>query len=196
MAPVLLEEQYTAEDLLAMADDHRYELVHGQLEERAMGAKAGLVAANVIALLRPYVRGKELGFVFASDCGYQYLPHELRHVRYPDGSFVCKGRLPNDEPPDGHIRLAPDLAIEVVSPNDLAYKVEEKIEEYLHNGVRLIWLIYPSTRRVYVLRPNNQITRLSPADELSGEDVVPGFVCSVADLFQGLSPDTTNHASR
>jgi Uma2 family endonuclease len=196
MATVSLEEQYTAEDLLAMEDGHRYELIHGRLVERAMGAKAGLVAANMIALLRPYVRGKDAGFVFTSDCGYQYIPNELRHVRYPDGSFVRRGRLPNDEPPDGHIRLAPDLAIEVVSPNDLAYEVEEKIEEYLHYGVRLIWLIYPSTQRVHVFRPSNQITRLTPADELSGEDVVPGFACSVADLFQGLSPDTTNHASR
>jgi Uma2 family endonuclease len=107
-------------------------------------------------------------------------------VRYPDGSFIRRGRLPDDKPPKGHIRIAPDIALEVVSPNDAAEAIQIKIDEYLRAGVRLVWVVYPSTRQIFVHRPDSSVSRLTAADELTGEDVLPGLSCRVADFFASI----------
>jgi Uma2 family endonuclease len=104
-------------------------------------------------------------------------------VRFPDGSFVRRGRLPHDVPPRGHVRIVPDLLIEVVSPNDLAWEVEVKVTEYLRAGVPLLWVFYPDTRTVWVYRASAQVTHLGLEDTLSGEEVVPGFTCPVVEVF-------------
>ena len=83
----------------------------------------------------------------------------------------------------GHVLIYPDLAVEVVSPNDLAYETQEKVEEYLRAEVPLIWVIYPQDHVVLVYRKDGSTARLCDGDELSGEDVVPGFSCRVHDLF-------------
>jgi Uma2 family endonuclease len=85
--------------------------------------------------------------------------------------------------PEGHIRLAPDLAGEVVSPNDLAYEIDEKVEEFLAAGTTLVWVINPATRTVRAHRADRPGVTLRADDELTGEDVPPGFRCNVADLF-------------
>lgn len=178
-------ERFTAEDLLAMPDGHRFELIDGQLLKRAMGAKSSRTAQNVNFELERHARENKTGLVFAPDCGYQIFSWAPNQVRYPDGSFVPKGRLPNDEPPDGHMRIAPDLAHEVVSPNDLAEEIEERVSDLLRAGVSLVWVFYPRSRNVYVYRQGGSALRLAAADELSGEDVLPGFRCRVEDLFAG-----------
>lgn len=83
----------------------------------------------------------------------------------------------------GFLRIAPDLAVEVVSPNDTVYEVDEKVEELLAAGVRLVWVLNPETRIVEVHRLDGTVSKLHVADELSGEDVLPGFTCPVAELF-------------
>jgi Uma2 family endonuclease len=122
--------------------------------------------------------------VFQSDCGYQIFKPNRDRVRYADGSFIRTGRLPNNEPPAGHCRIAPDLVIEAVSPNDTAPEVEQKVEEWLDAGVRLVWVIFPETQRIYVHRDDRTVSRLGTADELSGEKVLPGFKCRVATIFK------------
>ena len=149
-----------------------------------MGARASLIAVNLISLLRPYVRAQRSGFVFDSECGYKAFPHAPKQVRFPDVSFVRRGRLPNDELPDGHILIPPDLATEVVSPNDLAEAVEQRLMDYVLVKVSLIWVVYPSARCVRVLRNDGTAAQLTEADELKGEDLLPGFACPVAELFR------------
>jgi Uma2 family endonuclease len=188
MATSILEKPYVAEDLLRMEDGHRYELIDGQLVERHMGAKASLIGCNLLKLVGQHAQIHGLGLVFQADCGYQIFGENANRVRFADGSFICRGRLPNDEPPDGHIRIAPDLVSEVVSPNDGACELEQKIEEYLKAGIRLIWVVYPSTRRVMIYRAEGSVTRLTTADQLPGEDVLPGFSCRVEELFAGVGP--------
>lgn len=94
--------------------------------------------------------------------------------------------MPNDTPPTGHCRVTPDLAIEAVSPNDIAYAVEAKIEQWLAAGVRLVWVLYPDTQRLHVHRQDGTASKLRADDMLSGEDVVPGFQCRVAEIFQDV----------
>lgn len=98
-------------------------------------------------------------------------------------SFIRFGRLPAEQPPEGHIRIAPDLAVEVVSPHDLAYDVDSKVEDYLQADVRLVWVVNPVTRTVRVHRPDGPGTTLRLDDELTGGDVLPGFRCPLRDIF-------------
>ncbi len=186
MNEALLTRPHTPEDLLHMPNGDRYELVDGHLVERAMGARSSLVAANLIQLLGAHAKGNHLGRVFGTDCGYQCFPDQPNRVRYPDCSFIARGRLPGDQPPEGHVPLAPDLVVEVVSPNDLAYDVEQRIEDYLRAGVRLMWVVYPNTRRMVIFRPGGNATRLNETEEVTGEEILPGFRCLVAELFAGL----------
>jgi len=84
---------------------------------------------------------------------------------------------------EGHVRLAPDLVVEVISPNDLAYEIDEKVDEYETAGVKLIWVVNPETKAVRVHRADGAVMVLREKDELDGEDILPGFRCPVAELF-------------
>jgi Uma2 family endonuclease len=107
-------------------------------------------------------------------------------VRKPDVSLVLRDRLTAEQLEEGFLTIAPDLAIEVVSPNDSAYEVEEKVQEYLSAGVRLVWVVYPPTRTVHIHRADRSTAVLSSGDELNGEDLLPGFTCHTGDLFASL----------
>jgi Uma2 family endonuclease len=85
--------------------------------------------------------------------------------------------------PKGHVRIAPDLAVEVVSPRDLAPELDEKLEDYRKAGVRLVWVISPESRTVTIYRGDGSVSRLHEDDVLSGEDVIPGFRCEVRSPF-------------
>ena len=115
-------------------------------------------------------------------------------MRRPDVSCIRVDRLPPYEQIDaGFLSIRPDLAVEVISPNDLVYDLEEKLGDYRTASIPLIWLLYPPTRRARVLRPEGPPTELGPDDELTGEDVLPGFRCRVADLFAGPPRMEPNH---
>jgi Uma2 family endonuclease len=99
-------------------------------------------------------------------------------------SFIARDRLPTeDQWSEGYVTIPPDLAVEVTSPSDVVYAIEEKLEEHLRAGARLIWVIHPDVQAVQVLRLDGTGNRLRAGDELSGEDVVPGFRCPVSALF-------------
>src|SRR5437764_13263156 len=110
---------FEPEDLLRMQDGHRFELIDGRLKERAMGGRSSLVGAEITGLLRDFARAHRAGWVFNSEAGYQCFPHRPRLVRFADASFIRRGRLPDEAPYEGHTPIAPDLAVEVVSPNDV-----------------------------------------------------------------------------
>ena len=109
-------------------------------------------------------------------------------MRIPDIAFTRKERVPASGPAKGHARVRPDLVVEVISPNDVADELEEKIDDFLAAGVPLIWVVSPATRSVQVYRQGGSGTRLGPDDRLDGEDVLPGFRVEVSRLFEGLAP--------
>jgi Uma2 family endonuclease len=183
---LLASATYTPEDLLAMPDSHRFDLVDGHLVERHMGAESSWIALQVSRHVGNYVATAQGGLVLGPDCGYRIFPDDPSRVRFPDGSFIRHGRLPHDAPPRDYVSIVPDLVIEVVSPNDLAWEIDLKVTEYLQAGVPRLWVFYPDTRTVSVYRPNGQGARLSPTETLSGEDVLPGFTCPVAEVFPRL----------
>ena len=186
MSAIVAERPNAVEDSLSWGDQRGFELIDGQWKEKSMGMEASEILINLTTLLKIHVKANKLGRVFGSECSYQIFEAHPNRIRKPDGSFVVRGRLPDDKPFRGHSKVAPDLAIEIVSPNDLAEEVNEKVVEFLGAGVRLLWVVYPTSKTVHVFRPGGNAAMLSEADELSGEDVVPGFSCRVADIFADL----------
>lgn len=178
---------YTPEDLLRLEDAASYELVDGKLVERNMGMDSSRIAAHISRLLWPVVEETNLGNVFGADGSYQCFPDAPSKVRKPDVSVVLRGRFPDDRVPSGHSPIPPDLAVEVISPNDLFYEVDEKVEEYLTAGVPLVWVVSPETRSVYVYRrhasPDARFALLQGDDTITGESIIPGFSCRVAEFF-------------
>ena len=195
-ARTAVRTEVTPEELLAMSDGGHFELIDGELRERNVSALSNLIALQVGRILGNHCFEHDLGWLFAADLGYHCFPWKPRQVRRADVSFIRRERYPLEEiAKDGFTPIAPDLAVEVVSLNDLASKdVEEKVEEYLRAGVRLVWIVHPVTRTMYVFRGDGTGYRLRSQDELTGEDVIPGFRCRVADLFPG--PPVAEEAAR
>jgi Uma2 family endonuclease len=171
------------EDLLAMPDGDHYELIDGVPKEKAMGAESDEIAVGVAAALRAFVRTNRMGHVYGSQTGFQCFPGKPTLVRMPDTSFVAAGRLPGNKTPEGYIKVAPDIAVEVISPNELYEEVEAKVADYRSAGVKLIWVISPKSRTVLIRRLDGTCAEFGETGQLSGEDVIPGFACPVAELF-------------
>ncbi len=174
----------TADDLLRLRDDGmRHELVRGELRTMPpAGEEHGIVAGEAFGLIRDFVRPRRLGYVFAAETGF-FLEHAPDLVRAPDVAFVAAGRFEGRRPSRRFSDLVPDLVVEVVSPYDTATEVEEKVLDWLNAGVRLVWVVHPSTRSVTVYQSRIEIRLLTAGEELSGGEVLPGFTCQVRDLF-------------
>lgn len=171
----------TADELLAMPDDgaHRYELVRGELITMSpAGARHGAIAARLLRSLANHVAKNQLGEVYPSDTGF-VISSTPDTVRAPDVAFVTAARVA-DTP--AYFPGAPDLAIEVVSPNDTFREIETKVREYLSAGTRLVIVVEPSLR-VAKMRTRHGTAELTIDDTLTGGDVVPGWSLPLRDLF-------------
>jgi Uma2 family endonuclease len=184
---VATKARYTPEELLAMPDGKSYELVDGQLVERNMGAESSWIGGRLHSRLDQFCEEHGLGWALPADNGFECFPHDPGLVRKPDVSFVRFGRLRGEVLPKGWIKIPPDLAVEVVSPNDEIEKLEEKLDDYQQVAVPLIWVIHPG-KKVMVYRGDGSVSLLRESDELSGEDVIPGFRCPVRELFPRREP--------
>ena len=175
---------FTAAELLKLSiPGKRLELVKGELFEMApAGGRHGSVAMRLGILLGAYVIDHRLGETFAAETGF-ILRLNPDTVRAPDAAFVAADRLPGGEPPIGFVELAPDLAVEVLSPSDRPGEVAEKVEDWLRAGTRLVWVIDPATRSATVHRSLDDVQELSEDDRLDGEQVVPGFSCALGEVF-------------
>jgi Uma2 family endonuclease len=162
------------------------ELIDGDWVEKPMGNRAGLIGSNVNLLIAPFVKARQLGFVFINDARFRLFADRPKLIRKPDVSFVRLDRFPDGKVFDGSMTFPPDLAVEVVSPSDAAEPLETKIDEYLRAGVRLVWVVYLPTRNVWVYRPDGTAKLHRTDDTLTGEDVLPGFAVRVGELFEGL----------
>jgi Uma2 family endonuclease len=173
----------TAEELWAMPNNERRELVRGEVRTMAPpGFDRGAVSHNVARLIGNHVADHRLGVVVGAETGF-VLARNPDVVRGADAAFVVAGRIPSSGRPTRFWEGPPDLAIEVVSPSDTLQEVEEKVDDYLAAGTRRVWVVNPKRRTVTVYRPGAQPEVLREADGLAGEDVLPGFRCPVAALF-------------
>ena len=181
----IAQKPVTAEELLMMPDDGlRSELVRGEVRRMApAGNVHGRLAVNVAAPLHQYVRENNLGVVFAAETGFK-LASDPDTVRAPDVAFVSRERIEEVGEVEGFWPGAPDLAVEVVSPNDLYTEVEEKVLGWLEAGSRMVLVVNPRNKTVSVRRHQAEVYVLAEGDALDGGEVVPGWELPVADVFR------------
>jgi Uma2 family endonuclease len=180
-----IRQLVTVEDLWEMPEEPgvRYELVEGELVEvPTPNVTHNLIALLVYRLIYGISQQHDLGLVFADSMGYLLRRHPDL-LRVPDVSFISWARIPGRQLPEGIWTVAPDLAVEVVSPNDRADDVLEKVYEYLDAGTRFVWVLWPRRRTVMVYEADRDIRVLGPDDFLDGGNVLPDFRVRVADLF-------------
>lgn len=177
---IAAEKIYTPEDLLSMPDSKDYELVDGQLVERHMSQLSVWVGGRLAGKLGNFLEANPAGWVWPADLGYACFPNK---VCKPDVSFIRLERMPGGPTSEGYAHIVPDLAAEVVSPNDPWHDVQAKVDEYLAAGARLVWVIDPDATIMFVYRSDGSVSRLREGDEVSGEDVIPGFRCELASIF-------------
>lgn len=172
----------TEQDVVALPKGRLYELVDGVLVEKAMGYYESRLAASLIFFLESFLDHNDLGISLAPD-GLTRIEAGL--VRMPDVSFHSWEHFPNRLLPAGaFLEQAPDLAVEILSPSNTEREMDRKRSEYFTGGSRLVWQVYPPTRRVRVYTSVDVFVELAEEDTLVGEPVLPGFTLSVRRWFE------------
>lgn len=175
----------TAEEFLYMPESDGAELLDGRIVEKCMGNESAWLGTRIIVWLSNFVDGKRLGRIIGPEAGLRVWPDHPNRVRKPDVTFFRSRRRP---PVGWEEQLVPDLVVEVVSPNDKAEDLEEKLAQFRDAGIPLIWVIYPGTRSAHVLTQTSRL-EVRPSGVLDGGDILPGFTLSLADLFAGLEEE-------
>ena len=158
-----------------------YDIVDGQPEEKEKaGARHGRVVMRLGARLEMHVEQHQLGGIYSPDTTFQI----GRNERLPDLAFVSAARMPEGGEPEGFWPIEPDLAIEVISPNDLWEKVQSKVQEYFAAGVRQVWLVSWQLGTVSIYDSPTHVTILTEEETLTSPTLLPGFSCRVSDIFQ------------
>ena len=159
-------------------DVEGYEYAKGELVPMSPPSQEhGEISVKVIRYLDRHVHENGLGKVYTAETTFQVGERVLK----PDVAFVSTDRLGGDKTKG--FPIPPDVAIEVVSPTDAQARIVNKAFAYLAAGTRLVWVLEPVSKTVTVYRSESDIEMLTREDTLTGEDVVPGFSCPVADLF-------------
>ncbi len=175
------ERSFTVDDLLHMPGGKHYELIKGELIEMSPTNEIhGVLAQELAGLIWSHVRAHKLGRVFAAETGFT-LSTDPDTVLAPDIAYVAAKRArPLTEK---FVPVAPDLAVEVVSPGNTAGEINEKTELYFQAGTRQVWIVYPKTRTIHVYTSATTVAILTTKDVLDGADLLPGFKLPLADLF-------------
>jgi len=171
-------ESITLEEFLAN-DYESYEYAKGELVPMSTPTmERGAINSNIHFLLSAHVRQHKLGKIYIAETTFRI----GESGRKPDIAFVSQARIPENTRQASPV--PPDLAIEVVSPTDKVYDVLEKVLEYLDVGTRMVWVIEPIFKTVTVYRSQSDIKLLTLNNTLTGEEVVEGFQCIVAEIFE------------
>jgi Uma2 family endonuclease len=180
--PVRKKIELTPEFEEEIYSSGRYEIVYGEIKERPLANPAhGRIQAVVGTELVNFVEENNLGAVYIET----HFEFAENLSRVPDVAFVSFERFPaSGEDESSRWHIAPDLAVEVVSPTDDYEDVQEKISEYFTFGVRQVWIISPETKTLSVYHSRKQITVFGEEDDLVCEDILPGFRLPLAEIFQ------------
>ena len=182
------QQLMTAEELAQLPDDgQRHELIEGVLITMApSGGEHGELASEANGLLWQHVRIHGLGRTFGAETGF-ILARDPDIVLAPDAAFVSWARAEAIGRVRGYLPVAPDLAVEIISPNDLYTEVREKVAIWLEHGTRMVVVMNPRHREITVYRTLTEVRHLTVEDTLDGEDVVPGWRVAVRELFASVS---------
>jgi Uma2 family endonuclease len=178
---VVDERVMTVEEFWAQYAGQPYELVEGRVEEvTPTGYLHGSVTSRTLAHLIGFVEQHGLGDVVGAETGFHLSATVMRAA---DAAFIGNEKLARITDPDKYLPFAPDLAVEVVSPGDTAADIQHKVDAYLQAGTALVWVIYPSLKKVIVYRPDGTARTIPEGGALDGGEVLPGLAIPVAALF-------------
>ncbi len=175
----------TADEFSAMGHERPSELIRGEIVEMTSpGSRHGQVCSNVSYLLQAWSRQQQVPWnIVSNDAGVlTERDSDSESVRGPDVYAIRNDRLPDGELPVGHMSVAPELCVEVLSPSDRWPDVLAKVGELLRAGVHEMWVIDPAHRRVHVFRSDDEPTVLDPDENLTST-ALPGLAFAVQDLF-------------
>ena len=181
MTTMLAETRSTPEDVIRLENQGLYELVDGQLMEKDMSSLATKCMGLLVVELGIFLRQHPLGDIYPEQT-FQCFPDDPELIRRPDIAFVAIDRLAGVSE-TGHVKIAPDLAIEVVSPTDRIYDLDEKLVDYRSAGVKLVWVVDPKWKIIRIHRPDGSVSELFEGDMLTGEPILPGFKVAVSALM-------------
>lgn len=175
--------RWTVEELESDPPEGNWELVEGELVMMSpAGEQSASVVGNISALVGFHILANRLGRAYGSEGGFRPIP-DAATVRSPDFAFVRADRLGAIMDRRRFLPLAPDFAVEVLSPSDRRSDALAKGSWWISVGVPLVWLVDPEHDAVLVLTPDDLPTRHGPGDVLDGGDVIPGLSVPVSDLF-------------
>lgn len=178
-------KKLTRDEFYAIADlpennEKILEFINGEIVEKMVSHIPAVIAINIAAEIKVFVKPRDLGDVTGADGCYD-MPNG--DMLCPDVAFIAKARL--TEVPRREAPVPPDLAVEVKSPADTYLGTRDKARLYLAAGVRLVWLVFPEKQFIEVYAPGKDVDILSLNDTLTGGDVLPGFTLAVKDVFPG-----------
>jgi Uma2 family endonuclease len=187
----LQEQLYTNEAFWEFVElpenaDKNFELYEGvPFEMPSPSPLHGLIVTEILFLIRTYLATYNIGYALGDGYDFTLAP---RIIFKPDVSFISKERLPQIPK---RFEIAPDIAVEVVSPSNTVDEILYKVETYIQYGTQLVWVIYPDKRLVYVYRPAEDnslnLRKLTVDDRLDGGKVLPEFSAPVAKIFPAAS---------
>lgn len=184
MKPNVQEKPITAEQLARMPNLGPCELVDGRIVPLSpAGSRHNTIVGRINRLLSRHVDKHDLGLVTSGEGGY-LVRRDPDRVRAPDLAFVSHETIAHAEAEDStYYPHAPDLAIEVLSPDDAWQDVEERMRDYLGAGGKAVWVVNPAAESVHVYGRSARGKILGRGDTIDGGDALPGFKAKVAEFF-------------
>jgi Uma2 family endonuclease len=186
---VMLKQRMTFEEFARFPREKYYELVRGELVERGTSPLCALIAGKIINKIMSYTDVNPIGIVYGGNCGYTLGSKDRETVRKPTASFVSVDRLPGGRSPNTCFEIAPDWAVLVQFPEDLAIDFDLKIAEYLDAGTKLVWAVRPMARRIMASTPDGNEISHGPNDTITAGGLLPGFSMKVGDAFPAEHED-------
>ncbi len=174
----------TGEELAQMGGLGRCELVDGRIVRMSpTNYRHGRIEFRIAAALDAYARPRRLGLVLTGEVGV-YTRRDPDRVRGADVLFVTHDTYGRRSPALAYLDVAPDLIVEVLSPEDRVVEMNQKLGEYFEIGVRMVWVADPEARAIQAYRSPTDVRLFRETDRLAADDLLPGFDVSVASLFE------------
>jgi Uma2 family endonuclease len=177
------EKLVTGEDLLAMGDIGPCELIDGRIVHMTpTGDEHGTIEFNLGRELSAFVRKNKLGRVTGGEVGI-YIRRRPDRIRAADIAYISAKR--SARPVKGFLEVAPELVVEIMSPEDRWQDIRDKLADYFSIGVEQVWIVEPQNRKVLIFSSTTDVEEHNEGDTLRGEGALEGFAMQVAELFAG-----------
>lgn len=177
-----------AKQVEAIAGFEHLEIANGEWvgfekDEYMAGEEHGWIETIIIHALADWALKHKTGRVYSGDTDFVLdgKPDDIRRSRKPDVAFVKSSRVKSSK---GYVYMAPDLAVEIISPTERPAAIREKLNEYLEHGVKQVWQVFPDNRQIVVNFPDGSAKTYGIGDTISGGDLLPGFELTVATVFE------------